>query len=880
MPYSVILDCKLWVKMSNRKEKNSQIELINYFIYDRIITMRKLFTNKFKLISLLSLSLALVACSIFLLLPKANSLAVNAEQSEYHLPCSSLEYKALSSPVDVYYSEDLTVIAQNYQLFVYKDGEYIDTSALSFTSLKQVKRLSETELLVLDYGNVYKVDVVEMKKTPLLDTSNEQIGSNYFDINDEYLVTAFGNDSFVYKISGSTYVKTSQNYTVKPDFPIAINENNQIFFVDSTGICSATAGKASTKSTVYNANPSKMIANGEAVYYIENSKIYTIDIATKSKCDLEFSNLDDDYTLGSAIGSPMGLSFKGKNLLITDASSVQEFKIESNKLIFTGFAIARNRSAFNRIGTTASKVEKYGDTVAVLDEYKLTVFYNASSEYYSRDNFDNFLADDLGGEKPSSFALGNQTVMLLFNQGTSSSSVRFLDLVSGEVSEEAITVFSGNHILDVCYQSGYYYLLVSNGSSRSVYKFDETDYSYEKINGLTPTNSASQITVDVFGNVFVAGDSVIYKHTKNVAYSSSSFASVTGVKKITTDLSGRLFVLNADGLGYIQSGNFVSVYKPTLTSSSIKSFALDFISSEVYFIYESEELLSKADGLDNLAISSVTQPSEYKTTGENSVNASDIKTYAPKDDANVYLVTPSGNKFEFVELLTEESDYVYICDIEVSSNLTLTALANKKGVVLINKTQLTEKKVTLTSAPKTAYITTGVNMYYLPVITKNSEFSLTTASNVIRLEKSTMINPEKTFTVLGREYYYATATVGGKTYTGFVPTAFTVEVLSENFTWNEYTLEKVGKGEIFTDQTLSEKFSSTFDGQEVKVIKIENEVAQIAFEQADGTISVGFISESLIKNPSSNWIKIVIVIMAVGVGILGTGLYLIYKKKK
>lgn len=838
----------------------------------------KKFNNKTKYFLIIALSFVLITCSLFLLLPSETSFAdENSPKSEYYLPQTPLEYKGLSTPVDVYYSNDLTAIAQKDTLFIYKDGGFIDTSSLSFTSLKQVKRLNDNTLLIIDNGIIYSIDIVSLTKTELRDTQNRQISGNYFDVNDNYVVTAFGTSALIYKINGNSFTKISPTYPVKNDLPIAINKNNQVFFVDSTGICKATVGTTSAKSTVYNANPNKMIADNEFIYYIENSDVIRLTISDSTKHDLDFSAIDDDYTLGSTINSPMGLSFKDKNLLITDASSAQEFKIENGELVFTGFAIANNRSAFNRIGKTASDVEKYGNTVAVLDEFKLTVFYNANEDYYSRENFNNFLSDDLGGEMPSSFALGRTSLILLYRQNTSSSTLKFLDIESRKISENAITVFNGNIMYDACYQSGYFYLLCSNGSSSSVYKFSENDFTYEII-AVSLSDGFTKISVDVFGNIYLVNDSYIYKYTKSNAYRGSSLINTSGVKKIASDLSGRLFVLNGDGLNYLNNGSLINVYKSTLTTATIESFALDFISDEVYFIYDDEELLSTATGLSNVAISSVVAPENYKTTGANAT-LTDLKIYSPKLGANVYFVNPENNKFTFNDLITEQSEYVYICDIPVNSALTLTALAGQQGVVLVNKTELTQKTISTTTAPNVAYVTTGVNAYFFPVITKNSEFSITDNNSVVRLNKSTMIIPEKTLNFLGREYYFASVTVDGTTHKCYVPTAFTVEVLDQNFEWQEYTLHNVKKCTVYANAELTETLTELSDGAQVRVIENEKGVAKIIVEK-DGEISIGFIQSKMIKNPSGDAIKIVIVIMALGLCILGTGLYLIHRKKK
>lgn len=803
--------------------------------------------------------------------------------SEFYLPETPLEYKELSSPVDVYYSGDLTAIAEDKQLYVYKDGKYIDTSSLSFTSIKQVKRFGKDTLLVSDNGTIYSVNIITGEKTIKYDSLGGTIGGNYFDISNNYLITTYSTNAFLYSISGETFSKskTLDNYRVLTNSPIAINNNNQVFFVDDSGIKKLDIGSGKTAETLYKANPDKMIADTDHVYYIEDSNVVKVNISDGEKTDLTFSELDSNYTLGSKIILPKVIAFKGENLLLTDASSVQEFKIDNNQLVFTGFAIAGKRSAFNRIGTTASEIEKYGDTIAVLDQFKLTVFKNTGEDYYSRDNFDNYLADDLGGDgMPSAFALGNGTALLIHQQNITSSTLRFLDLTTGKPDQTAHPIFDSNIIRDVCYQSGYYYVLVSNGSSSSVYKYDEL--TKEKAQLKTPTlgNEYQTITVDVFGNVYLSTTNGIYKLNKANGYSRTSIISASGIKKLSTDLSGKLFVLTSNGLNYVQNGELVSVYTPSLTDNLISSFAMDYISEDVYFIYESEELVSKSLGLNNLAISSATVPNDYAITG-NEADLSAIKVYTTKTaDTNVYSVTSNGKGFDYNGLIKGQSDYLFICDVKISDDLTMSALAGQAGVVLINKTEIKAQSLTFADAPSTAYVTTDVNMYYLPLITKNAEFSLSNENSIVRLTKSTAIFPTKTFTYLDREYYFASAEVNGTTYKGYVPVAFTVEVLAENFVWDEYTLEEVTDTTVFSDAELTQKLFDVHDGQKVHVITNENGICEVSFKSEDGTLLIGYIESSALKSPQNIAIRNVIIIMALAVCAFGTTLFLTLRKSK
>lgn len=832
---------------------------------------------KFLFIILLVITLSLSALGICFV--STNYASADESVSSFYLPETPLEYKELNSPVDVYHDDTLTAIAQKEQLFVYKNKTYLNTSSLSFTTLKQVRRLNENTLLLIDNAILYSLNIDTKVKTELKDTNGEPISGNYFDINDSYLVTAFGTKALFYRIKNNKFEKlTTPDVTVKNDLPITINDNNQVFFVDSKdGICKVSLGSSGGKIAVFDANPEKMIANTKYVYYIENSQIFAIEIATNLNTNLSFSDIDSAYTLGSPINAPIGLSFKEENLLILDASSVQEYKIQKNQLIFTGFAIASKRSAFNRVGTTAIDVEKNGDTIATLDKFKLTVF-NSSENYYDRDNFDNYLATDLGGSMPHAFALGNNLALLIYGQNTSGSSLRFLNLETRELYKSDI-IFTGNIIRDACYQSGYYYVLVSNGSTSSVYKYSERDMTKLDLKIPSLGNGYTKISVDVFGNIYLANDTNIFRLSKANSYIRSSILTISGTKKIINDLSGKLFVLTASGLGYVENNTLISVYKPTLTNNEFTSFAMDFVDEKVYFIYDNEELLSSAIGLKNYAITSIAATDNYVTTSS-FADINKLKIYKVGSGANVYSVTEKNKKFTFNNLIEEPTEYVYICDINVTNGFTITALAGQEGVVLVNSKEIVKKTVNMDAAPAAAYTATGVNMYFLPVITKNGEFSLSDNSSIIRLDKSTAITPEKIFTFLDREYYYATATVNGVTYSGYVPTAFTVEILAKDFTWNEFTMQSISKTKVYSDKEMTEELMTFNDGQQVKLVVIENDVAQICFSNGDGTLSFGYIPKAAIKNPQSVPIRTVIIIMALSISAFGSALYFLLRKKR
>ena len=66
--------------------------------------------------------------------------------------------------------------------------------------------------------------------------------------------------------------------------------------------------------------------------------------------------------------------------------------------------------------------------------------------------------------------------------------------------------------------------------------------------------------------------------------------------------------------------------------------------------------------------------------------------------------------------------------------------AEKNGVILVNKNEINEYAPEQKAAPQSAFITTDVNAYYLPIINAKTEYALS-STDKIRLEKGAKINP-------------------------------------------------------------------------------------------------------------------------------------------
>ena len=865
------------------------------------------------------------------------------------LPNKSEEYYALNSPIHAYSDDDITAVTNtNKQLILFKpncDPEIVSST----TPLKQVMRFNSDYLLYSDNLTVTAIKLSDNSKTKLSYTDgNDEIK----DLNNVFFDAALTQNGFIIATTNNQklqlfYIDDALNVSLLPyflpngdisagdipasDAPVAVN-SEKVFYVSGNQIHSKSINKLDSTEDYISVTPDYMIADDNNVYYIKDNKIYRLSISDKSVTLLNFAD-NDNYDLGK-INSPMSLSFKNGNLLITDGSangSVQEFKINNDtlELEFTGYAIASGLSAYNRVAANATNIERYGKYVAALDGNKLTVIDTENCADYNKDYFVNKYV----GSAPNKFALGNDTI--LYSKGTVVSfavielnhivkenntafyknsdlteelfelnegeTVKLLEnkdgvskvkatrgdgAVYGYVAEDSIKeipIIKEKYTItglpdgtpnDISYQSGRYYITYLDiGTNSKIVEIDESG----KI--LSTTNfagvAANVITADVFGNIFVADNDKVYKNE------AANFYTLAGVKKLATDLAGNLFALAADGkIHKLAAGanNFSDdPFDVTGTLGTIKTFGIDFDRSEVYFLIDGKEQVYRTANAGNISLEDVTPNDGFINA---TVSKQELKVYSVKNEANanVYSVSQDGNAFKFNGLIEKAAEYPFIAEITVS-NFKMCALASENGVVLINKSELEEKAAVPATAPEKAFLTTSVYAYAIPVIERNGTFAMVNESGKIKIDKGATVTVHGAFTLLDRTFYDATAKVNGEDLPCYIPADFTATVLAENFEFESYTVEKVKKTVLYKNDDLTEELFELEDGETVKLLERKDGVLKIAATSQEGTV-VGYITaNSLTSNPSVI-VRNVLIILAVFGSLAGTISYFLLRKKR
>lgn len=768
------------------------------------------------------------------------------------LPISDTELTALDTPQNVFcLGNTIAIIENSTTLTVFKNGTKIN-SAVTFTDLGTIKAIDENTLYVSDNGSIYRLSISNGElngKTALQNaatTPPENIGSD-FDYNGNYLITNNAVKIITYSLNETSATQVKE-FTSKNKSPIAINGDDTIFYIDSdSNLCKSDINHSVTQTLISNTAITKMIANEEYVYYIEGVSVFRVSTNGGEPQNLipdKWFSDGESYDLGKLV-SPTGLCFKNGNLLISDSSlnAVQEFKIVNDKLEFTGFAIAESgKTAYNRIGEVKN-LDRYGNRVAALSDYKLTVMtIDESFDGYNKANFKNYFANETINA-PTNFALGKSSLIAVVGV----KNITYINLDDGTNKTLEFTDGEGG-IKDVTYQSGIFYILTHNGVDYKLFAADEKDFSCDKEN-FTTISAGDSVAVDVFG-----------KQTTSAEFSD-----------LATDLAGNVFGLKSDG----------KIYKNGVETglTSVTAFAMDFDEKSVYYSDGNSEYLYVTENLGNLAISSLTLPDGYALKGE---SAKQLTSYKIKDEiSNAYVFETTDNngvKFKDLADKSKTNEYILLGKTDIGDTI-MVFLAGANGAIITDERHLESLPSDAQTVDKDVYITTGVRAYYLPIITKNNLYTIIRNGNDASFSKNDKVGAKNKATFFGRTFYYVTATVNGETFDCYVPADFTVDELSKDYKYEEFTVEKTKKTDVYSDEALTIKAAELSKGATIRVISNSGDVLKIAYLTNDEWTE-GYIKSSAIIDEGKTSVRNVLIVLAVITCACGSLTYFILRKKK
>jgi hypothetical protein len=310
----------------------------------------------------------------------------------------------------------------------------------------------------------------------------------------------------------------------------------------------------------------------------------------------------------------------------------------------------------------------------------------------------------------------------------------------------------------------------------------------------------------------------------------------------------------------------------------VQDFCISIDDSEAYFLESGEEYLYKTNILNNIAITSIKTPTDFSTTGEQA-DVANLKVFDANANTNFFKVNHLGDSFEYVDVNTAPTDYLFVSEIAVDSNFTVYLLANNEGTFIANKNDCTEKILTFNTSPTEVYTTTTVHAYYLPLITMEMEFALSSNSEKVLLLKHEKVCPISSFTLFDVDFYYAKITNQlGEEKTCYVPANFTVETLSKDIPFDYFTIKQIKSTTVYQDKEMTNEIF-TLEKTEVRVYEDLGKVTKIKYFDGNAWVD-GYVSSSAIINKAKDSVRNVLIILAVITSLCGTASFFILKKPK
>ncbi len=634
----------------------------------------KCFINKFKyyIIAILFCLACCLGVFTFTLTPaKAEEIIQTTLVSH----SSALEYYELNSPIDAFlWDNNVAIIQSEDTLLVWNGSEYVETDWSN--KPKQVKKFGD-KLLVSDNGEIHEI----------ADCTNPQnhsytgVNCNDFDLNDNYLISAYSTSLSVHAISSGVINASSvENINISTDSRICIDGNNRIFYVSNAYIYKHVIGTSQSEDVaIVNCVPTAMTVIGDYLYYSYDNGIYRAPIDGSLQAGTRIEIQNSDYELGN-LSNPESMCVKDGKLIITDSAldAIQEFEIvESGStptLKFTGFAITKGKSAFNRIKNDVSIIEKRGDKTVVVDNEYLTVIENG--EYIKMAITDLPLS-------PTAVCIGDDYIFI-----TDGNAVK---TVEGGKNTNGL-----NGVKDLYYQSGKCYALCydDENAKASVFIIDEKELTVTKQLEVI-SNENLLLAVDLYGNIYLSDNGSVKLYLQSKNYGENEAKAVTAFNNpidIYVDIEGKLFTLDNNGkvFCYDSENQVEYAINGVATNAKAVGFALDSLSEEIAFIFDGEEIITTTLEINNRSfkdgVAGIFEPLAYVKDL--------VKTTAPTE---AYVTT--GVNLYALPKITED-------DLFVLENIRLTAgtKITPSAKILFDGVEFYKAKVIVDEVEKEGYI--------------------------------------------------------------------------------------------------------------------------------------------------------------------------------
>ncbi len=743
---------------------------------------------KKKLITILIILAAVCALGTGALTAHAENGKANGDNAETRLllPSSYEQYLELESPSDFAVSERYIAVAKDSSVYLYdredSNGYQVFTYTSNVSSLNFYDYQGKTYLyFTSDAGGDNPIVHIDCDAENFSDQSVTRTDINScssFVINGSEVSFANASNS-VYRtrMDGLNIVNVSEAVDDSSSPACFAVYDGSIYYAKDR-ILRAADGTQTSWATKHDVASFAIV--GGVCYYTSNEN-YFYRVATGT----------DDDLLG--VGSKIRLCDDG-NLYLLQGSSIRRYDAQNG---FTGYEIGMYSDSENRLGQNASDISANADHIVVADAGNARVLVaEKSGNGYSYSSVESADAPTLVCAGDDTFAAAFGRTLRIYTYG-------------GEPVREFSSLTT--NINGICFSYGKYYVTAASQNVLYIYGTDA-----EEPETHTLTFEASSVTADIYGNVYVLGDTSVHKLSAGSLEADTSFTCSVpgGTEKILSDYAGNLYALAAN-IVYKLGDSAVSVFSPDDLAGLVRysgsvpaeSFAFGFESGEVYILSDGFIAVTEKIGissLDHLSSQDENGKKAYDTLYTDALTADSYTALqlvaVPAQSVAISLDFQGLDQSSYS--LPYES---YSKTAEERTGVVLARTVNGPIVGFFTRTEDPDSDVNVVYAYEVALILdTDDTLAYSDAAQENAAQSASVVENVgiykypqMRLGSNAVSSSEDytDFLCIGRlekgaqisllarvdgahldsDYYFVSASVGEETVYGYIPASFVVQ---------------------------------------------------------------------------------------------------------
>ncbi len=793
---------------------------------------------------------------------------IDKENSELFLPESFEQYLPLTAPADVAFCEKYIAVADGTKLYVYDrmDGTY--SSYEHSVIISKIQFSQENKLYFSDRNAAfYTFDTDEMTATLTA------IPAATFHIEGTTLYTAavVSSTTTLYAVSlnGSldTPPTTSFGTIVTNSTPRMTFANGTLYCAANTNVNAYDTSNLSSFTKLYLDNTSEVpglssvCAYGDSLYYTvsgtavqSENGLYRTDYAGNSERIAE----GDGYA---------ALTVYRGELYAIRGTSVVKPDVSGETVTFTDYEICASSASVNRLASGVQTARAGSLLVSTDETNKRVSIYDMSTSTYSVISCDYI---------PSLVATDGNIISV-----TDGTTRIYTYRTDGTLLPEQCVTAQTNVVGIACVYGECYFVTGNNGYGIAR---TEAAIAYRNI-----AASASALTSDIYGNLYVSHtDGSVYRYaessfTDNQANGDLlSYTIPADSDVIRADFEGNVYSLSDSGIYrngdlYASVNAEGSVYRDDIPA--LRSFALGFEDGTVFLLYDNFILKTDAISFPTLRTIQTQGAKDIIFTAQPQLKLVTVAagSVTVRTDLDVLAADESGYfPYSGYTRTAESARGILLAETDEYCVVALFGSDHKYTANLVRKDRCTavDESEYWQDAEGTRYLTSNASVYLYPCLVNALRGETLVRAFCVQLEGVVTSGDTS-------DYPYALVSFeqDGATKYGYIPLSYLTSV-SPSVTEESFRYANLAEG-ITVEFTADdgEKITLT-DGAQVEIFDGANANEFTARVMKDGKYYYATLTAEELAAPSTDMMRISLIIILCVLGALILGDYLLLRPKK